>query len=283
MEESPLVNSLLQVIRDYDVTRKSEIQEKINRIKELEQQIARLESDLLEASTPDEVIDEALKERLAKLKSAPLDTIIREAGVVLEDRLRAAGSDIDKQLHGVGLVDAVFSSEKGQLIFSDHAGEQEGVRMLFRGATQFVRNPPMHKLIEYPEGMARILIRLMDSLLLLIEEGKPRVNNEVKLESVRLMLKRRPISKGQRELFKTLAHAGEKGMTNAEIAEALGMSRASLAGLLGALGTRISHTQGLTTSNGIGAIFDGTSADNGEWLYKIRPILIKALEAEKII
>jgi hypothetical protein len=283
MEESPLVNSLLQVIRNYDAEWKKEAREKDDRIKKLEEEVVRLQNELVEASIPDEVIDEALKERLARLKSAPLDTIIRETGVVLESRLRAAGNIVDKNLTGVGLVDAVFNSEKGQLIFSDHAGEQEGIKLLYRGATQFVRNPPMHKLIEYQEGMARILIRLMDSLLLLIEEGKPRVDNEVKLESVRLMLKRRPISKGQRELFKTLAGVGEKGMTNSELAQALGMSRPSLAGLFGALGTRITHTQGLTTRDGINVVFDITAADNGEWLYKVRPIFRQALEAEKII
>ena len=86
----------------------------------------------------------------------------------------------------------------------------------------------MHKLIEYQEGIAKILIRLIDSLLVLLEEGKPRISNEVRLESVRLMLKRRPISTGQRLLFQVLADAGDKGMTNSELAEKLGISRASL-------------------------------------------------------
>jgi len=220
---------------------------------------------------------------LAKLKSAPLDTTLREAGVVLESRLRKVGGDVDKNLSGVQLVDAVFNPEKGSLIFSDHPAEQEGIKLLFRGAIQFVRNPPMHKLIDYQEGSARTLIRLIDSLLLLLEDGKPRVNNEVKLESVRLMLRRRPLSIGQKLLFQQLAKGAENGMTNAELAERMGMSRASLAGLLGALGTRITHTQGLTSNSGIGDIFEITPADNNEWRYKIRPVLRQALIAEKII
>ena len=119
--------------------------------------------------------------------------------------------------------------------------------------------------------------------MLLLEEGKPRVDNQVRVESVRLMLTRRPVSKGQRQLFIALAKAGDKGMTNTELADALGLSRASLAGLLGALGRRISHTQGLTTMDGIGAIFEIKHADNNEWLYIIRPVLRQALIAEKII
>lgn len=282
-KDSQLVNSLLKVFTEYEEAWDVKLQDKDERIKQLEQQVSQLENELLDAVTPDEVIDEALKDRLSKLKSAPLDTTLREAGVVLESRLRKVGGDVDKNLVGVALVDAVFNPEKGSLIFSDHPGEQEGIKLLFRGAIQFIRNPPMHKMIEYQEGSARTLIRLIDSLLLLLEDGKPRVNNEVKLESVRLMLRRRALSIGQKQLFQQLINAGEHGMTNSELADAMGMSRASIAGLLGALGTRITHTQGLTSNSGIGDIFEITPADNGEWRYKIRPILRQALLAEKII
>ena len=282
-KDSLLVNSILQVFTEYEETWDAKLREKTERIEQLEKQVSQLESELLEAVTPDDVIDEALKDRLAKLKSVPLDVTVREAGVVLESQLRKVGGNVDKNLVGVQLVDAVFNPEKGSLVFSEHPGEQEGIKLLFRGAIQFIRNPPMHKMIDYPEGSARTLIRLVDSLLLLLEEGKPRVDNQVRVESVRLMLTRRPVSKGQRQLFIALAKAGDKGMTNTELADALGLSRASLAGLLGALGRRISHTQGLTTMDGIGAIFEIKHADNNEWLYIIRPVLRQALIAEKII
>ncbi|MBC7879591.1 MAG: hypothetical protein H7Y59_20675 [Anaerolineales bacterium] len=282
-KDSQLVNSILQVFTDYEETWDAKLRDKAEQIRQLEQQVAQLESELLEAVTPDDIIDEALKDRLLKLKSAPLDTTLREAGVVLESRLRKAGGDVDKTLTGVHLVDAVFNLEKGRLIFSDHPTEQEGIRMLFRGAIQFVRNPPMHKLIDYQEGAAKTLIRLIDSLLVLLEEGKPRITDKEKIESTRLMLKRRPLSKGQRLLFQMLAQAGDVGMTNSELSEAMGISRPSLGGLLGALGYRITHTQGLTSSTGIGDIFAITPAENGELRYQIRPILLQALKAEKII
>jgi hypothetical protein len=282
-KDSQLVNSILQVFTEYEDAWNARLREKTERIAQLEKQVSQLESELLDAVTPDDVIDEALKDRLSKLKSAPLDTTLREAGVVLESRLRKAGGDIDKTLTGVQLVDSVFNLEKGRLIFSDNPTEQEGIRMLFRGAIQFIRNPPMHKLIDYQEGSAKTLIRLIDSLLVLLEEGKPRITDEAKVESTRLMLKRRPLSKGQRSLFQLLAKAGDAGMTNSELAEEMGISRPSLGGLLGALGYRITHTQGLTSSTGIGDIFEITPAENGEWRYKVRPILRQALEAEKII
>ena len=44
--------------------------------------------------------------------------------------------------------------------------------MLYRGAMQFIRNPPMHKLVEYKEETARLLLRLIDSLLQLLSEAE---------------------------------------------------------------------------------------------------------------
>ena len=43
--------------------------------------------------------------------------------------------------------------------------------MLYRGAMQFIRNPPMHKLADYPLETARVFIRLIDSLLLLLPKS----------------------------------------------------------------------------------------------------------------
>src|SRR5689334_20726094 len=131
-KDSQLVNSILQVFTEYEDTWDAKLREKTERIEKLEKQVSQLENELLEAVTPDDIIDEALKDRLLKLKTAPLDTTIREAGVVLEARLRKVGGDVDKNLTGVGLVDAVFLPEKGRLIFSDHPAEQDGIRMLFR-------------------------------------------------------------------------------------------------------------------------------------------------------
>jgi hypothetical protein len=139
-----------------------------------EQRAAEKQPRVDEASFLGEVTDTILKERLSRLRSAPLDTLIREAGVILEDRLRIVG-EVDSTLHGVNLVDTVLSAERGTLVFSSNPGEQEGVKMLYRGAMQFIRNPPMHKLIEYPESTARLFIRLIDSLLQLLSELGPQI------------------------------------------------------------------------------------------------------------
>ncbi len=121
----------------------------------------------------DEVADPAFKERLARLESAPLDTVVREAGVVLEDRLRSVGG-VPGAIYGVELLDAVLGPQSGTLVFSADSREQEGVRQLFRGAMAFVRNPPMHRLKEYRRQTARSFVRLVDALLLLLAEGERR-------------------------------------------------------------------------------------------------------------
>jgi hypothetical protein len=117
----------------------------------------------------DDVEHPVLKARLSRLSNAPLDTIIREAGVIFESSLRAAGNVSSRQI-GVKLVDELLEPG-GKLVFSSHGGEQQGVQYLFRGAMQFIRNPPMHKIIDYPESVARQYLRLIDSLLLLLNQA----------------------------------------------------------------------------------------------------------------
>jgi hypothetical protein len=126
---------------------------------------------------PNEVTDAVLKERLSSLGSAPFDIMIREAGVVLEERLRAA-SGCSSKLYGVDLVEAALSVDRGVLVFSPHTGEQDGVKNLYKGAYQFIRNPVMHRLIEYREDTARLFIRLIDSLLQLLSEAKKKQEDQ---------------------------------------------------------------------------------------------------------
>lgn len=173
MAESSSVNKLIQAVEEYERDWQERLQYFEGRVRALEQEKEELHQELArQRSLLDEISDETLKSRLSKLGGfPPLDTVIREAGVVLENRLRTLDG-VDGNLHGTQLVDAVFDPKTGVLQFSSHTGEQEGVRMLYRGAMQFIRNPPMHKLVEYPESTARLLIRLIDALLQLLSEGE---------------------------------------------------------------------------------------------------------------
>jgi hypothetical protein len=229
-----------------------------------------------------DVTDEYLKKRLASLGSSPLDAYVREAGVVLEDRLRQASGTSDKSLTGVSLVDAALSTQTGTLIFSSHPSEQEGARFLYRGAIQYIRNPPVHNLMEYQASMARTLIRLTDSLLKLLAEVPSGKEVDVKLRAVHRMLTRIPIPEAQRLSYKALYEAADKGLTGNELLKAIQVRKQQLAGVLGALGLRISGAEGLENRGAIKIIFDIGRTENGDYVYRTKPILRKALEQEHI-
>ena len=129
-----------------------------------------ISSSKLKLIATNEIGDKALKKRLSTLGAPPLDTLLREAGVVLEDRLRSVSG---LKEDGVRLVDEALAPDKKRLILSLHPGEQDGFRMLYRGAMQASRNPPMHKLIDFSVQRAITLLRLIDSLLLLLPESDP--------------------------------------------------------------------------------------------------------------
>jgi hypothetical protein len=93
----------------------------------------------------------------------------------LEDRLRQYAADSAGNLYGVGLVDHVLNPEKARVIFSTNPNEQDGARLIYRGAMKFIRNPAMHKLSEYPENEAQLFISIIDSLLQLLDEAKSRM------------------------------------------------------------------------------------------------------------
>jgi hypothetical protein len=284
MTESSLVAALLQVIQDFEEKTRAEVKAGHLKIEQLTQENLELRQEIdKELSIFDEVTDEMLQRHLARLTTSPLDTIIREAGVVLEDRLRQVGGEAVSGLHGVSLVDGVLAPEKGTLILSKHTGEQQGVHMLYRGAMQFIRNPPMHNIIEYQASTARILIRLIDTLLTLLAEAKIDKEDHVSINDIRRMLRRRKIPNAQINLYRSLYDVGDKGLTNGEIIEKLNCTRMQLAGVLGALGVRINRTTGLENKGGIQVIFDVSDHSNGDYIYRMRPILRKALELEKLL
>jgi hypothetical protein len=168
----PVPPRLLQVLQEYEAAWEEQLRRERARANIAEQENRELSEQLRHSnSVLAGIADDGLRKRISGLLNSPLDTMIREAGVVLEDRLRATGK-AGSDLVGVKLVDTLLSPDKKRLVFSSHTGEQEGVQMLYRGAMQFIRNPPMHKLIEYRETTARLLIRLVDSLLQLLSEAE---------------------------------------------------------------------------------------------------------------
>ncbi len=171
MNPTDVTTQIAQLIERFDADRTAAIDELQARTESLEAENEKLRAELEKRrSGRFTVQDEELRKRLSRLGNAPTDTVIRESGVILENRIRRVMDDSGKNAHGVQLVDLAFNPKSGAFIVSEHEGEQQGIHMLYRGAMQFIRNPPMHKLIEYPETTVTLFVTLIDSLLQLLDE-----------------------------------------------------------------------------------------------------------------
>lgn len=108
-------------------------------------------------------------------------TVVRDAFVHLEDRLRAAGQvDPTKGYSGDKLVTLLLAPaspsriDLGQgMLGATTTGEQEGVLNLFKGAFLLFRNAAAHRSIPYSAAEAQILLNLAE-LCLRILEGESR-------------------------------------------------------------------------------------------------------------
>ena len=226
-----------------------------------------------------EIQHPALKARIDRLTSAPLDTVIREAGVTFEHYIRNK-VDPNGGRFGVDLID--YSLKSGdKLVFSSHGGEQQGIYYLFRGAMQFIRNPPMHKIIDYPESMAQQFLRLIDALMMLLD--KAAMAGEITVDDIRYMLRQKPIRPNHLALFRILYQAGPEGVSARKLAETMKMTPSQLSGVLGSLGVRINRTEGLDDKGGVLVITNIEEQSDGEWIYTIRPLFRDALEAEDLV
>jgi len=168
MEQNSLSQQVYDLVQQYEAQYRGESEAALEKIKSQEQEIEALKTKL--AQQQNRIQDDELQSRLEKLRTAPSDTLIREVGVILENRIRRLIGASANDAHGVQLIDLAFRKETGRFQASKHPGEQEGIHMLYRGALQFIRNPPMHKLIDYPETTTQIFIALIDSLLMLLSE-----------------------------------------------------------------------------------------------------------------
>jgi hypothetical protein len=94
------------------------------------------------------------------------------------------------------------------------------------------------------------------------------------------VLTRRALSPHLRKVLKALLKAGPDGLTTREIAEAVGISRARLAGVFGAFGRRMAHTPGWPEDQSIvnyeREYNDDTSKQ--EWRYWLKSIVRDVLE-----
>jgi uncharacterized protein (TIGR02391 family) len=135
-------------------------------------EVARLKRRLqiAERSLPSLIADDKLRQRCEDLLAADAhhDRVIREACVILEDRVRKA-IGAGKDVVGVSLMQKAFSPNKNVLRLSEHDKEQVGAMNIYSGVMAFFRNAAGHNLIDtYSQEDALRFVVFVDLLLAMV-------------------------------------------------------------------------------------------------------------------
>jgi hypothetical protein len=130
-----------------------------------------------------ELLDEGLRRRCGDLYEQfaadsthqdRFDTVLRDAAVVIESRIREAAG-LPETLFGESLLAKTFATDTGELILSADKSEQKAVHNLFLGFFGFVRNSVNHRLVPtYTKERAAQVLGLADYLLFLISRSRRR-------------------------------------------------------------------------------------------------------------
>jgi uncharacterized protein (TIGR02391 family) len=139
--------------------------------------IAILEARLAEAEARSITVkDDELRGRCVDLLLRPgkADTAVRDAAVVLEDRVRKHAGLANKDI-GVVLIDKALNPKTGLLEVDGTESEKRAVHELFRGTIGFFKNPTSHRIVaDYDTTRARQIVGLIDTLLQMLSETRLR-------------------------------------------------------------------------------------------------------------
>ncbi len=138
-------------------------------------EVARLKRRLqiAERSLPSLIADDELRVRCEDLLAADAhhDRVIREACVILEDRVRRAMGE-GKDVVGTSLMERAFGPKNGPLQLSDQEQEQLGAMQVYRGVMAFFRNAAGHNVVDsYTQEDALRFVVFVDLLLSMIERS----------------------------------------------------------------------------------------------------------------
>ncbi|OLC59757.1 MAG: TIGR02391 family protein [Ktedonobacter sp. 13_1_40CM_4_52_4] len=131
----------------------------------------RRELQIAKKTLPSLIADNELRQRCEDLLTAEehYDRVIREACVILENRVRTA-IGANKDVVGTGLMEMAFGPKGGQLKFSAIDQEQRGVMELYRGVMAFFRNTTGHHIIDtYAQDDALRFVVWIDLLLTMLK------------------------------------------------------------------------------------------------------------------
>ena len=122
-------------------------------------------------------LDPELAERCRTLYAANVQAAIREAYLVVEERLRSMISDSDDSedaLSGDKLLVKALHPETGKLTAKSlPRSEREGLFLMSKGAYQFVRNPRSHRIVDETDAQLAVELLYHADLLLRLLPNKP--------------------------------------------------------------------------------------------------------------
>lgn len=138
-------------------------------------EVARLRRrlQLAERDLPSLVADPELRQRCQDLLAADqhYDRVIREACVILENRVRSAVGESTSTV-GTALMELAFGAKKPRLRLSDHDQEQRGAMELYRGVMAFFRNAAGHNVTNsYTQIEALRFVVMIDLLLSMVDSS----------------------------------------------------------------------------------------------------------------
>jgi uncharacterized protein (TIGR02391 family) len=141
-------------------------------VQEAWREVARLRRRLqiAERDLPSLIADDELRRRCEDLLTAEehYDRAVREACVVLEDRVRKA-IGADKNVVGTSLMERAFGPKNRLLRLSEQDQEQLGAMQLYRGVMAFFRNAAGHNLVDsYTREDALRFVVFVDLLLAMV-------------------------------------------------------------------------------------------------------------------
>lgn len=107
------------------------------------------------------------------LRIGKYDEAVRNAFILLEERLRTAAGKEKENMTGTQLANFAFGAANGPLakILGNNDNEKEGLREIYSGAFKLFRNPTAHGVVGYDRiegksiiGFVNLLLRLLDKI-----------------------------------------------------------------------------------------------------------------------
>lgn len=222
-----------------------------------------------------------LNEKLTDIYGEVIKCFNNEAWILCSIGLRALleGICADKNIAGRSLFEKIEGLNR--LLPSNIVESLHSFRFIGNDAAHDLQAPLQKDLqvaIEVMEDLLNFLYELdykARTISLGLIDKDMNVNRPTNEVIRRIIDRDPPTQQSQKDLYKALLDAGDKGLKISQIATALDMTKEQVYGALGALGRRINNTKGVEGKPGILLLFEvkryDTNEDSDNWGWALRP------------